>query len=64
MSCWWRNDYRKYLIRKNLGGKEITKLLYLITKFLSNNNKDNTHNNNKFPYELFNIKDMLLSLKK
>ena len=47
------------LIRKNLGGKEITKLLYLITKYLSNNSKDNINssNNNKFPYELFNIKD-------
>ena len=51
------------LIRKNLGGKEITKLLYLITKYLSsnNNNKENNSqnnlNNNKFPYELFNIKD-------
>ena len=47
------------LIRKNFGGKEITKLLYLITKFLSSNNKDNnSQNNNKFPYELFNIKDL------
>ena len=52
------------LIRKNLGGKEITKLLYLITKYLSRNaNKDNKDNNpqnninNKFPYELFNIND-------
>jgi actin-related protein 8 len=51
------------LIRKNLGGKEITKLLYLITKYLAtnNNNKENNSqnnvNNNKFPYELFNIKD-------
>ena len=46
------------LIRKNLGGKEITKLLYLITKFLATNNKENnSQNNNKFPYELFNIKD-------
>ena len=46
------------LIRKNLGGKEITKLLYLITKYLSSNlNKDNNSQNNKFPYELFNIND-------
>ena len=48
------------LIRKNLGGKEITKLLYLITKYLANN-KDNINSsnnyNNKFPYELFNIND-------
>ena len=46
------------LIRKNLGGKEITKLLYLITKYLSSNaNKENNSQNNKFPYELFNIND-------
>ena len=48
------------LIRKNIGGKEITKLLYLITKYLSSNKDINTQNNtniNKFPYELFNIKD-------
>jgi len=45
------------LIRKNLGGKEITKLLYLITKYLANNNKENNSNNNRFPYEMFNIRD-------
>ena len=51
------------LIRKNLGGNEITKLLYLITKYLSSNNSNKeinsqtNLNNNKFPYELFNIKD-------
>ena len=49
------------LIRKNLGGKEITKLLYLITKYLSSsaNKENNTQNDvgSKFPYELFNIND-------
>ena len=48
------------LIRKNMGGNEITKLLFLITKYLvKNNSKDNNDNkdNNKFPIDLFNIKD-------
>ena len=48
------------LIRKNIGGKEITKLLYLIIKYLSSNKDANTQNNtniNKFPFELFNIND-------
>ena len=46
------------LIRKNLGGNEITKLLYLITKYLSSNDKEiNSQNSNKFPYDLFNIND-------
>ena len=50
------------LIRKNIGGKEITKLLYLITKYLSSNNNQDINSpnsiiNNKFPYELFNIRD-------
>ena len=46
------------LIRKNLGGNEITELLFLITKYLVKNkdNKDN-NDNNKFPIDLFNIKD-------
>ena len=51
------------LIRKNMGGNEITKLLFLITKYLvKNNNKeiannDNNNLNNKFPIDLFNIND-------
>ena len=51
------------LIRKNMGGNEITKLLFLITKYLvKNNNKENANNdnnnlNNKFPIDLFNIND-------
>ena len=50
------------LIRKNMGGNEITKLLFLITKYLvKNNNKENNINDNssnkKFPIDLFNIND-------
>ena len=43
------------LIRKNIGGKEITKLLYLITKYLSSNtnnyHKENNHNKIQKEYE-------------
>ena len=48
------------LIRKNIGGNEVTKLLFLITKYLvKNNSKENNDNNtnNKFPIDLFNIND-------
>ena len=48
------------LIRKNIGGNEVTKLLFLITKYLvKNNSKENNDNNtnNKFPIDLFNVND-------
>ena len=48
------------LIRKNMGGNEITKLLFLITKYLAKkSNKENNDNttSNKFPIDLFNIND-------
>ena len=47
------------LFRKNIGGNEITKLLYLITKYKIKNKENNNDNNlnNKFPIDLFNIND-------
>ena len=48
------------LIRKNIGGREITKLLFLITKYLVKNNRDingENNSNKQFPIDLFNIKD-------
>ena len=42
------------LIRKNIGGNDITKLLFLITKYIA----INKNRPNKFPYELFKINDI------
>ena len=43
------------LIRKNYGGAEITKLLYLLLKQTSKTNEQ--QGNKSFPYEFFNIND-------